>query len=132
RLVAESFAGQHLQDHLLLGAGQRVYRTGPGPGRAVERAAFGAVMTGPRAAQQCACGLDRGDAGECVDGRVDHRGDRFVMPVLSESVSKSACAFPTRSRAALVWASSASAFSARARSCAISRVWARARRSPPA
>src|SRR5699024_1402484 len=77
-------------------------------------------------------GLHGGDLGQRVDGRVDHRGDRFAVPVLSESVSKSACAFPTRSNAALVWASSASAFSARARSCAISRACARARPSPPA
>jgi hypothetical protein len=48
-------------------------------------------------------------------------GDRFGGSALSESVSKSACAFPTRSSAALVVASSASALSARARNSSISR-----------
>ena len=59
--------------------------------------------------------------GQPVDGRVDHRGDRGGLSALSESVSKSACAFPIRSSAALVLASSASAFSARARSACSSR-----------
>lgn len=35
--------------------------------------------------------------GELVDGWVDHRGDRVGVSALSESVTKSACAYPTRS-----------------------------------
>ena len=78
-------------------------------------------MTAARATQQVAGGLDVGVRRELVDQRVDHRGDRLGGSALSESVSKSACAVRTRSDAARVLVSSASAFSARARSCSISR-----------
>ena len=59
--------------------------------------------------EQVARLLGRGVLGEFVHGRIDHRRGGFGVPVLSESVSKSACAFPTMSNAALVLASSASA-----------------------
>jgi hypothetical protein len=38
--------------------------------------------------------------GEAGDGRVDHGVDRGSVSALSESVSKSACTFPTISNAA--------------------------------
>src|SRR4051794_33997761 len=64
----------------------------------------------------------RGQASELIRaGLVDHRRNGFGVPVLSESVYKSACAFPTRSNAAFVRANSFSAFSARVRRVSISR-----------
>lgn len=47
--------------------------------------------------------------GDVVDGRDDHRCRGFWMPLLSESVSKSACVFPKMSNSAFVRSSSASA-----------------------
>ena len=90
------------------------------------RAGFGApvrvvgpVVTAARATQQVA-GLEVGMRRELVDQRVDHRRDRFGGSALSESVSKSACAFPNQIQRRSGLISSAAALSARARRCSIS------------
>ncbi len=66
-----------------------------------------AVVARPRLAQQRARGRRGGVLGQLGDHRDDHRFDRGSMPPLSESASKSPCAFPTRSSAAFARASSA-------------------------
>ncbi len=114
-------AGQRLQHLLLLSGGQRVGRCRPLRCWTVHPGLLGAVVATPCTAEQVTGLLHARVPGELVDGWVDHRCGGFGVPVLSESVSKSACAFPTMSNAALVRASSVSAFSARALSCSISR-----------
>jgi len=73
-----------------------------------------AVVAGTGLAQQSAGLRDRGLLHEFGHDRVDHGVDRGSVSALSESISKSACAFPMISRAAFVLASSRSARSARA------------------
>ena len=121
-LVAEPRAGQHANDPVLLGDGERVRRRRPR--RALRRderhGPAVAVVTATRLAQQRARPGGRGLPGQQQHRGGDHGFDRGSVSALSESSSKSACAFPTISSAALVLASSRSARSARAVSLAFS------------
>lgn len=101
-VVGEPRTGQHRQHLGLLVGSERVRRRGP-PCPGGDRCwVLGPVVTGPGATQQGARAHEPDALREGLDHRVDHRGDRFGGSALSESVSKSACAFATRSHAALV------------------------------
>ena len=76
-------------------------------------------MSGAGAAQQGARAGDPDLLGQDVHGRVDHLLERLSVSALSESVSKSALTSPMMANAALLRASSASAFVARAVNAAI-------------
>lgn len=70
-----------------------------------------AVQGGPRLAENPACLCFRGQRHEIGERLVDYLGRFFSESALSERSSKSACAFPTTSRAAFVRARSAASFS---------------------
>jgi hypothetical protein len=113
-LVREPVAVQHRQQRLLLLPGQRRRVRCPRGRLAPFRcrpAVTLPVQRGPGFPEQLTRPFHRHDGFEFGDRGVDYRGRFAPESALSESSSKSACAFPTTSSAALVRASSAVSFS---------------------
>src|SRR5512132_185803 len=106
--VAEPWFVQHLQDLLAFGRAERVRRARSRPGRCARAGSAAPVVGRAWLAEQQARPLGVDQRRQLGDGRLDHLLDRGSESALSESCSKSACAFPTISNAVRVRASSAS------------------------
>jgi len=118
-LVDEPVTREYAQHVAAFGVGEGVHGRRPRCCRAEHHRPLGPVVTRPGTPEQGAGASDPHLLGELVHGRVDHLLDRGSVSALSESVSKSALTFPMMSNAALLRASSASAFAARAVNAAI-------------
>lgn len=139
--VAVEGGVQGVAHALALGGAQRVRRGRPGPSVPGRAWALPAVVGGPGLADKLAGPLRRGERGELGERGLSHLVDLPSESSLSESSPKSACAFPTTSRAALVFLSSVlrRSFSRRSRSSSTDsglllrrRPWAASAASAPA
>src|SRR5215216_3419025 len=106
--VAEPWFVQHAQDLLAFGRAERVRWARPRPGRRARAGSASPVVGRAWLAEQHTGPLGVDQRRQLGEGRLDHLLDRGSESALSESCSKSACAFPTISNAARVRASSAS------------------------
>ena len=121
-LSANRSAVQHGQQLLLLAGGQRrgMRRARPRIFPAAPAGIALPVERRPRFPEQRAGGFHRGKWFQPGQRVADHLGGFVPESALSESSSKSACAFPTTSSAALVLASSLASFSFSFRSRSLS------------